>query len=133
MGLEDRVIAMAGLAGRMNADTLAEMYEDVVEPYRDVLQGLPKIFDQVGEDAAPLAAAFLKTCCDIAERQDVEAQLQRGRQIRAQTRFASLSAYTDAGFSREEAMTLVLADATYVRKAMSDTAASIRRSQSSSD
>lgn len=89
----------------------AEIYEGLVGPYRPILRMAPGIADAIGKDASTVAAAIVNLMNSIADNPEVRAAMATRVAQRAKARRTNFIAYTKAGFTRSQAMDLVLLDA----------------------
>lgn len=87
-----------------------ELYEGVVKKYRPVIGVLPNVSDKIGKDISPILIAGLRIANTVTEDAGFRTEITRGKKLKAVNRFESLMAYHEAGFTREEAMSLILAD-----------------------
>lgn len=87
-----------------------ELYEGVVKKYRPIIRVLPNVSDKISKDVTPVIVAGLKLAHTVAEDAGLQAEVERGKKLKALNRFKSLTAYEGAGFTRNEAMALILAD-----------------------
>lgn len=120
-GLE-KILNSEGVNGEAIEQILVEIYDNFVSKYRPVVNAVPVVVDKLVEDLMPLVAAFLR----IANKDfpEVEEEVKKRRQGRAMNRYKSLKIYMEAGFSRPEAMRLLLQDAANVKAMVSDFRAS---------
>ncbi len=109
--LDSILSAENGTDKKSVAPLLGELYDTVVGKYRPAIQAAPMLAGKIAADAVPIIEAVLKGVNDVVENPEIEAELQRSREIRAAARRENYKAYTEAGFSRAEAMALVLVDA----------------------
>lgn len=93
------------------ADIIGNMYDSLVKKYRPVIRVIPLVSDKISKDLAPLFVSLLRFVNLIREDKKLQQEIQRSRNITANQRFEALKTYEKAGFSREEAMALVLQDA----------------------
>jgi len=119
MSLDLRELLESGsdlFGDEMDAKVLAvaapALYEQFVGKYRPLLAALPAVAEQVGKDAVPVVVSVMKVLNTVMADSAMGLELEARRQQRAKSRFADLSAYKAAGFTRAEAMALVLADIT---------------------
>ena len=123
----------SGAGKKALAPLFDELYESVVGKYRPVIQAAPLLVGKVAGDAAPIVTAILKGVNDVVENSEFKAEIERARGIRATNRRDNYKAYTKAGFSRAEAMALVLVDAANAKAAFADFYKNVRAASSSSN
>lgn len=96
---------------KMLADLMKALYSGLTQKYRPVLKHLlPIIGELLGKDLNLVLLPILKLSNEAGESEEVQEERQRGRENRARTRKAILDAYTKAGFTPDQAMTLLLHD-----------------------
>jgi hypothetical protein len=100
----------SGASEEVLAALVNELYEGVVKKYRPVIGILPNVSDKIGKDILPIIVAGLKLANTISEDVNLQTERARGKKLKALTRFESLTAYHDVGFTHNEAMALILAD-----------------------
>lgn len=99
-----------GVSEEVLAALVNELYNGVVKKYRPVIGVLPNVSSKVGMDIIPVIVAGLKIVHTVVEDVGFQAEMERGKKLKALNRFKSLKSYEGAGFTREEAMSLILAD-----------------------
>lgn len=109
------------------ANVLSQAYEGFVGTYRPLLLATSKVSEQVAADLAPVLSTVLKVVNDTANDETLQGEMARFRQLRAKGRKKALDAYISAGFTKQEAMSLILADIASLKEATK----SISRSSSS--
>jgi hypothetical protein len=85
-------------------------YDGAVGKYRPLIKVVPDILELAGQDMAPVFAALLRLANDVYEDEDIQIEIERGRETRAENRKKILAAYTDAGFTPNQAFALLLLD-----------------------
>lgn len=88
-----------------------ELYDGFVAKYRPVIQAVPSITEKFAEDLAPIITAVFKLINVLNKDQDLLDEMKKFQENRAGDRFETLATYRKAGFTRPEAMVLVLQDA----------------------
>ena len=108
-GMEEGAEKTEGEA--MLANLIKALYIGLTQEYRPVLKHLlPIIGELLGKDLNLVLLPFLRLSNEVGESEEVKEERQRGRENRASTRKAILDAYTKAGFTPDQAMTLLLHD-----------------------
>ncbi len=93
-------------AGQM----LRDLYDSTVQEYRPLIGLLPAVAEGVGGDIASVLAGVLRLVTSIQEEAGLSAEIRRFRVNQAKGRFVKIEIMIEAGFTREEAMSLLLAD-----------------------
>ena len=93
-------------------ESIAEQYEALVSKYRPLVQLATEGGTKVAGDIAPVLTAAVSLANVLAEDPGLWDELKRFRQGAATRRIQSLRIYEAVGFTRAEAMSLVLADVT---------------------
>ncbi|QQG46181.1 MAG: hypothetical protein HYY55_04475 [Candidatus Niyogibacteria bacterium] len=91
-------------------DLFDVLYEGVVSEYRPVLKVLPHVADKVAADLVPIIQVFVRIFNAVESDKTLQKELAAYKNDRAKKRFAALKIYQKAGFTRHEAMQLVLQD-----------------------
>jgi hypothetical protein len=87
-------------------------YEEYVGQYRPFVELLEPTLEMVFKDIAPIIAGSLSGISNaLQDNEKVQAVVSEWRKNRAQGRMRNLNAYVEAGFTRDEALALVLQDA----------------------
>jgi hypothetical protein len=94
----------------ITAEDAATIYNTLIGEHRDVLAALPHLAVLVANDIRPILTAAFKMVNAI-ENDELSIELDIMRVQRAEKRMKNLTAYTYAGFTRAEAMQLILYDA----------------------
>lgn len=89
---------------------LKQLYQDYAEDIVNMAYILTPVLRKIGDDAGTVLAAFVGSVNALGENTVLQGEIDRLMTIRAKTRKRALTAYTDVGFTKEEAMTLLLAD-----------------------
>ena len=85
-------------------------YEDMVKKYRPVLRALPDVADKVAADLVPVIQVFVRLLNALESDPSLQKELAVYKNHRAKNRFDDFKIYQKAGFTRHEAMQLVLQD-----------------------
>jgi hypothetical protein len=94
----------------LTKDEAIALYNAFTSEYRDIIAGFPHIAEMIASDLRPILLGVFKTINAI-EDQELALELETMRTSRAKKRMYNLLAYRTAGFTREEAMQLILYDA----------------------
>ena len=89
---------------------IQKMYLEMVSKYRPVMQVLPDVAEIATQDLVPIVMTFLTVVNGIHEDDDIRTAVDRRNVLKADMRKMALDTYQSAGFSREEAMALLLQD-----------------------
>ena len=114
-------------------ESIAEQYEALVSKYRPLVQLATQGGTKVAGDIALVLTAAVSLANVLAEDPGLWDELKRFRQGAATRRFESLKIYETAGFTRAEAMALVLADIANAKSTRENIFASGRARSSSRD
>ncbi len=90
--------------------TLA-VYNSEAEDLRPLLRAVPQIIGTIAKDAGPVVGTVIAVVASLMEDPEVKKGLGRMAVARATGRHAAYTAYTNAGFSAEQAMHLLSIDA----------------------
>jgi thioredoxin-like negative regulator of GroEL len=97
-----------------NASTLVETFRAMnmamLDQYRAAVAATPGTADQMAKDILAATASMVGAFARLPEDENIKAQLARILDIVARSRAETVSAYEKAGFSRDEAFALLLAD-----------------------
>ena len=114
----EKILNSKEVNGEAIEQLLIEIYDNFVSKYRPVANAVPVVVDKLVEDLMPLVTAFLRIANkDFPEAKD---EFKKFRKNRAMNRYQSLEIYMEAGFSRPEAMRLLLQDAANVKAMVSN-------------
>jgi len=98
----------------MDEETLAAMiedlYESLVQKYRPIVHAAPQVLGKVAQDLVPLVVSLADIANIIREDTNFQETQAKSRKFKAEQRFKSLMAYKDAGFTKPEAMKVLLLD-----------------------
>lgn len=95
----------------LNSDMgLSEKYDLVIAPYKKILNELPLLSDKVSEDSKPLFLFALQSMNKVLTDEEVKKEAKVLYENIAQEKATMLKCYVDSGFTREEAMKLVISD-----------------------
>ncbi|OGZ06134.1 MAG: hypothetical protein A2845_01825 [Candidatus Lloydbacteria bacterium RIFCSPHIGHO2_01_FULL_49_22] len=109
-GILDMLNTEGGASKEVLAAFVNELYEGVVGKYRPVIHAIPLVATKAAGDITPIAVAVLKLVNTVSADQTLQEEMAVGNKLKAERRFKTLNASQSAGFTRAEAMSLLLAD-----------------------
>ncbi len=116
--LDDMIArAMAGEANQVGEE-MKLLYGTYAGQFLPVLQSFKPLLEAVGGDVSEVVAVIAAGFNTGAENANLQAEAARSNALKAAARMRKLDAYTKAGFTREEAMAFILADAAAIQTAM---------------
>jgi hypothetical protein len=107
---------------------LQEMYETAVKDYRPIIKATPAVAKKITADLAPILGALGTIYTGVRRYPAFKEFLQERNQQRATERMDMLNEYTKAGFTRAEAMLLVLQDVANSKAQISDLSTTVSSS-----
>ncbi|MCX6712696.1 MAG: hypothetical protein NTY66_00625 [Candidatus Vogelbacteria bacterium] len=107
---------------------LVKMYESTVAEYRPLLEILSEVAKQPGNDLGTIIATVLNIFNAASKSPALITAQAEYQKNAADSRMKALKAYTKAGFTRAEALSLVLKQMTDFENAVKSTTQSISRS-----
>lgn len=120
-----------GASDEAIAALVAELYDSAVDKYRPVVRAFPSVADKVAGDVTPIAITVMKLVNTISANPELQQEMDTGNILKAERRFKALNAYQAAGFKRDEAMSLMLADIVSLKESFKKVSRSARSSSSS--
>lgn len=127
-GVFMKMLEMGGASEETMGAVLQEMYETAVKDYRPVIKAVPVLTQRITNDLVPVLVAFGNMYTGVREHPDFQKFAQKRNQQRAAERMELMTEYTKAGFSRAEAMLLVLQDVANAKASISDLSANFSSS-----
>jgi hypothetical protein len=112
------------------AETGTELYNALTKKYRPLIDALPDLAKIVGKELTVVFRSFLRMTTEMAANKEFQEDLAAMQLARARNRKSAVDAYMKAGFTRKEAMELLIADAASLRAAMQDASRSASKSSS---
>lgn len=116
MSIETLFAMAEGLVNSGQAETAGEMarqlYEQKAAEIRPFVAVIRPLVEAAGGDLGTVIATLAGGINAMGENPALLAEVKRLQANRARSRMAGLNAYQEAGFTRKEALTLVLIDAT---------------------
>lgn len=100
-------------------------HDQLRREYMPYINTAPTVAELIGKDVAPIAVALIGFFTEIADDDGVKEAVQTFTNARARSRKVALEAYLAAGFTREEAMPLLLADIAQIQMAASKIGSSV--------
>lgn len=132
--LLDRLLDM--LEGSEDPDEIAaaaeEVYDQAIKKCRPIIGLVPRLIRKIVPDIQPAVVGLLGATIQFQEDEEVQAMLSASAKLRAAHRKERLDQYEDAGFTREEAMALLLEDIANRKATAKQFSSSIRSSSSGS-
>ncbi len=125
LGVFMKMLEAGGVSEEAMGAVLQEMYETAVKDYRPIIKATPMVAEKITADLAPIIGAVGSIYTGVREHPDFKVFLQKRNQQRATERMEMLTEYTKAGFSRAEAMLLVLQDVANSKAQISDLSTTI--------
>jgi hypothetical protein len=101
-----------GMPAEMLQAMVEPAYGSISEKVKPLLGLLPILTELVGKDLDPLILAALKLSNNSGESEEVKVERKLNRKLKAEERKERYDAYVEAGFTEEQAMTLLLNDIT---------------------
>lgn len=105
---------------------LGEMYESAVSEYRPLIRALPGVVGKASDDLVPVVLIFLNAANSIRENQELQEALKRQDRVRAKLRMQAMKEHMEAGFTRAEAMAMILQDIASAKSSISGISDSIK-------
>lgn len=105
-----RMLDKEGASEEALSALMSELYENIVGKYQPLIRALPTLTEKAAGDITPIAVAVVKFMNVVAADQALQEQIYLGFKLKAERRALCVTTYVSAGFSREEAMSLTLAD-----------------------
>lgn len=122
-----KTMELGGSASEQTIGALLEgMYEGAISDYRPLIRALPGVVDKASNDLVPVILIFLNAANSIREDQDFQEALKRRDRVRAKLRMQAMNEYKEAGFSRAEAMAMLLQDIASAKSLISGISDSIK-------
>ncbi len=109
--------AMTGQADQVGEE-MKLLYGTYASEFLPVIQSVKPLLEAVGGDVSEVVAMIAAGFNAGAENANLQAEANRSNALKAAARMRKLKAYTTAGFTREEAMAFILADAAAIQTAM---------------
>lgn len=106
----DKFLDVDGVSVSQVSPLVKQVYEEAVKKYRPVLQSLPSLSEQLADDLLPLFKAFHELSIRIRSDDELHNLTMEDSALVAKKRQARVKIYEKAGFSREEAIALLLQD-----------------------
>ena len=100
----------SGVSDEVVVPMVNEIYDSVVAKYRPLVRAVPHVVEKVSNDLLPVINALYKITVTVREDSEFQKIMTQGCKIRSQQRFEALKTYQEAGFKRNEAMSLLLQD-----------------------
>jgi len=89
---------------------LIGLYEGYANNAGPIVRAAPKVAGRVSKDLAPIIAGVLELITSTMDSTEVRGALDRFMKVRAKSRMASVDIYVKAGFTRQEAVSILLQD-----------------------
>lgn len=92
------------------SSSLCRVYDVLVKGYRPLIRAVPAITDKAVRDLMPVFVGIMQAVDSASNDPDFLQALEKSRTTKARSRKADLDIYVEAGFTRDEAMSLLLLD-----------------------
>ena len=118
-GLDAEVILMTLLGAAMGdkklsdkdaAQLLLKLYEENVDNFGPLIRAFPKVAKRASKDLAPFCAGLLALASGVMEDAGIRAASEKFNKARAENRMKFIDVYMTVGFTRQEAMAILLQD-----------------------
>ncbi|MCX6744452.1 MAG: hypothetical protein NTX82_02930 [Candidatus Parcubacteria bacterium] len=113
--------------------TVISLYEDNVSQFRPLVPVISTLLRNIGTDLRPATLAFLEIIVDLRKDTSFQELVATNTELKAASRIISLKIYMKAGFTRQEAMSLLLQDVANVDANIHDVMNRKSRSSSKSN
>lgn len=91
-------------------ETLGELYDSLVGNYRPLIKVLPLIVGKLSKDVTPLITAIKTVIPTMLEDEDYIEITEKNCKNIARSKYQKFKVLTSCGFTREEALSLLLAE-----------------------
>lgn len=112
LGALGRIMEMLdeGASDEVIEKTISDTYSSLIGKYQPLIRALPVLAGKIGADLVSVSVAVVRTMTSVMKEKKHIDVWNEYNQLRAEARMRKLKACMEAGFEREEAMALLLAD-----------------------